>query len=147
MANLIPEEGTRFEDPELVTTQVREYSKLKESIDFLETRQAELREKLFAHLDGEGEPDDKGNIFIELDSAINDVVRIEKQRRVTRKLDELTAEQVIETLGLGDEVYKTVRVLDEDALMAAHYEGKISEEDIELMFPAKVVWALRLAKK
>ena len=40
-----------------------------------------------------------------------------------------------------------VRVIDEDALMAAHYDGDITEEEIDEMFPVTVVWALRTPKK
>jgi hypothetical protein len=31
--------------------------------------------------------------------------------------------------------------------MAAHYEGKLTEEELDDMFPVSVVWALRTVKK
>jgi hypothetical protein len=147
MAKVIEEEGVRFSDPNSLEAQVREYVKVKATIDQMETRQRELREALFAQLDEEGFEDDKGNVIIELDSAIDDVVRIEKQRRVTRKLDEDIAEEIIKDHDLGDVVYKTIRVIDEDALMAQMYEGNLSEEEVDRMFPSKVVWALTTKKK
>jgi 16S rRNA A1518/A1519 N6-dimethyltransferase RsmA/KsgA/DIM1 with predicted DNA glycosylase/AP lyase activity len=113
----------------------------------MEARSRELREALFAKIDAEGYEDDKGNITLELDSAVEEVTRIEKQRRVTRKLDESIAEELIKERGIEDAVYKTIRVIDEDALMAQMYEGHISEEDIDQMFPSKVVWALMTKKK
>ncbi len=146
MAKLIPEETPRFSDPDSLEGQISEYVKVKASLDILTTRQKELRDKLFEQLDQFGEEDSKGNIQLELDSAIDGVARLEKQRRVTRTLNELVAEEIIEANGLGEEVYKIVRQIDEDALMAAHYEGKISEEDLDNMFPAKVVWALMTKK-
>jgi hypothetical protein len=146
MAKLIPEEAPRFSDADSLEGQISEYVKVKASLDILTTRQKELRDKLFEQLDQFGEEDSKGNIQLELDSAIDGVARLEKQRRVTRTLNELVAEEIIEANGLGEEVYKTVRQIDEDALMAAHYEGKISEEDLDNMFPAKVVWALMTKK-
>lgn len=147
MAKVITEEVTRFEDPETLDAQVREYAKLKASMEVLETRSKQLREKLFEHLDGEGFEDDKGNILIELPAPIDGITRIEKQRRATRKLDELTADTILEELGLTDEVYELKRVINEDALMGAFYEGKITEEQLDEMFPVNVVWALRTVKK
>jgi hypothetical protein len=40
-----------------------------------------------------------------------------------------------------------VRVIDEDALMASFYEEKITEEQIDEMFPVVITWALRTPKK
>ena len=147
MAKVIKEEVSRFTDPESLEAQVREYGKVKSSMEILETRSKELRTKLFEHLDAEGEEDDKGNVQLELPEAIDGITRLEKQRRTTRKLDEMTAETIIEQAGLEDEVYEMKRVINEDALMAAYYEGKITEEQLDEMFPTNVVWALRTIKK
>jgi hypothetical protein len=146
VAKLIEEEGTRFSDPNDLNSQVQEYLKLKASMAILEARQKELRDKLFTAIDEAGEVDDKGNINLDLSAEIDGVVRLEKQCRVTRKIDELKADEVISENGL-DDVYKTVRVIDEDALMAAHYEGRITADDLDAMFPPKVVWALTTKKK
>jgi len=147
MANTAPEEGVRFSNPDDLESQVREYIKVKTTMESLEARQKELREKLFEKIDEKGFEDDKGNVILELDSTIEEVVRLEKQRRVSRKIDETKADELIAEKQLGDEVYEMKRVINEDALMAAHYEGKISEEELDEMFPAKVVWALTTKKK
>lgn len=147
MAKLIEEEAPRFLDPETLEAQVSEYAKLKASMEVLEARSKQLREKLFEHLDTEGFEDEKGNIQLDLPSPIDGVLRIEKQRRATRKLDEVTAETLIEEIGLSDEVYEMKRVINEDALMAAFYEGKITEQQLDDMFPVSVIWALRTVKK
>lgn len=147
MAKVIEEERIRFSNPDSIEAQVREYLKVKSTLEHMEARQRELREALFTKIDEEGYEDDKGNLTLELESAIDDVVRIEKQRRVTRKLDEQVAEEIINERGIADEVYKMVRVIDEDALMAQLYEGKVSEEEIDKMFPSKIVWALTTKKK
>ena len=147
MANTAPEEGIRFSVPDDLESQVREYIKLKATMESLESRQKELREKLFAKIDEDGFEDDKGNVVLELAATVEEVVRLEKQRRVTRKIDEIKADEVIAEKQLGDEVYEMKRVINEDALMAAHYEGKISEEELDEMFPAKIVWALTTKKK
>lgn len=146
MANIIPEEQ-RFANPDDITSQIREYIKLKQSIDIMDTRTSELREKLFSEIDQEGYEDDKGNHQLDLESEIDGIIRLEKQRRVSRKLDELKAEEIISELGLTEELYDMKPVLNEDALMAAFYEEKITEQQLEEIFPIKVTWALRTVKK
>lgn len=146
MANVIPEEG-RFSDPESLESQVREYARVKATMELLDTKAKELREKLFEVLNAEGYEDEKGNLQFELPTAIEGITRIEKQRRTVRKLNEARAEEIIDGLGLGDTLYEMKQVINEDALMAAFYEDKITEEELDEMFPTSVTWALRTVKK
>ena len=146
MANLIPEEG-RVVNPDDFNSQVREYIKIKRSREIFEARAKELREKLFSVLDDEGLADEKGNLQYDLENPIDGVVRLEKQRRSTRKLNEFRAEEIIEAAGLSDDVYEMKRVINEDALMAAYYQDKITEEQLDEMFPVTVAWALLTKKK
>lgn len=147
MVKIIEEDGVRFTNPDSLESKVREYAKVKSTIEIMEGRSKELRESLFDFIETEGFEDDKGNIQLELPGEVEGIVRLEKQRRVSRKLDEAVAEPIIEQHGLGDSVYRMVRVIDEDALMAAMYEGKLTEEEVDSMFPSKVVWALMTKKK
>jgi hypothetical protein len=147
MAKIIEEESRVPMDPEDFQANAREYVMLKKTLDGLEARQKELREKLFAKLDLEGQEDSSGNMFIELTADIDGIRVIEKQRRTSRKLDENIAEALIAEKGLEDKLYKTIRVIDEDAVMAAHYNDELTEEEIDQMFPSKVTWALMTKKK
>ena len=147
MARIADEDIPRFDDPDSVNAQVREYMMVKKTIEQMETRSKELREKLFSVLDTEGLEDSNGNIQFELPDAIEGIARIEKQRRVSRKLNEPKAEMILQERGLYDDIFVLKPTLDEDALMAAFYEGKITEEELDDMFPATVVWALRTLKK
>jgi len=140
-------EPREFSNPDDPNAQITEYIRLVASIDHMDERRKELREKLFAYLEEEGFEDEKGNLQLPLANPIEGVLRIEKSGRRTRKLDEMKAEEIIEANNLGESVYKMVRVIDEDALMAAHYEGKLTEEELDEMFPVSVVWALRTVKK
>ena len=146
MAKVIggPREFANPDDPE---TKISEYIRLSLSIDSLEVRKKELRDDMFAILDEDGLEDDKGNLLYDFSAPIEGVIRLEKQRRTSRKLDEDAATDIIEATGIADAVYKTVRVIDEDALMAQYYEGNITEEQIDEMFPTTVIWALRIPKK
>jgi len=147
MAKIIEEESRLPQNPDDFQAQAREYVMLKKSIEGLEARQKELREKMFEKLDAEGQEDASGNVFIELDTEIDGVRVIEKQRRTSRKLDQPIAEAIIIQKGLEDTLFKTIRVIDEDAIMAAHYNDELTEEEIDQMFPSKVTWALMTKKK
>jgi len=145
MAKKSPEEPRNTDGTDLIS-RTKKYAFLKSQLDYLEKEQKALREELFEFLDGEGEIDDKGNIMVQLPQEVEGFNSIIKQRRVTRKVDELKAEEIITSHGLEDSLYKTVRVVDEDALMAALYEEVLTEEEVDEMYPPKVVWALVLKK-
>jgi hypothetical protein len=140
------DEPRQFNQDDLVG-QAKEYVSIKKNIEQYETRQKELKALLFEKIDTEGYEDDKGNIWLELPEVIDDFVSLQKQKRVTRKIDEMIAEDLIEKKGLTDRLYKTVRVVDEDELMAALYEGLLTEEEVDEMFPSKIVWALMMSKR
>lgn len=146
MARLKPEE-VRNVDVNDFAAQTKEYNFLKKQIDYLTSQQKELREKMFATLEESGEVDDKGNLVIELEKDVDGVNTVMKQRRVSRKINEPKAEEIIEAKGLEEKLYKTIRVIDEDALMAALYSDELTEEEIDEMYPQSIVWALVLNKK
>jgi hypothetical protein len=135
----------REEDP--LIKDAREYSFLKQQIEFLEKQQKEVRERLFTQLDELGEVDDKGNVIIELPEEVNGFGAVVKQRRVSRKIDELVADEIITEKRMEEQLYKTIRVVDEDALMAALYNDELTEAEIDLMYPQKIVWALVMNKR
>lgn len=143
----IAESESRFADPNDVMSQAKEYIYVKNQLDYLTEKSKVLRNQLFDHLDQEGEYDSKGNILIELDSEIDGVTAIKKERRVSRKVDEIAAEMIIAEKNLEDKLYKTIRVIDEDALMAALYSDDLTEEEIDRMYPEIVTWALKTLKK
>lgn len=146
MANRI-DEDIRFSDPNDINSQVREYVKLKASVTHMEARQKELRDKIFEYLDTHGDEETSGSLSLYLDEDIDGVCRVQKTRRVKRTLNEELAETIIEQAGIADDVYEIKRVINEDALMAAYYNEKITEEQLDEMFPASVTWALNTLKK
>jgi len=140
-------DGPREFNSDDLIGQTTEYAMLKKNIEQYEARQKELKASLFEKIETDGFEDDKGNLWLELPEPVEGYVSLQKQKRVTRKIDEMLAEDLIEKKGLADRLYKTVRVVDEDELMAALYEGLLTEEEVDEMFPAKVVWALMFSKK
>lgn len=144
MARVKPEEVRDTTND--IVAQTREYAHLKKQIESLEKLQKELRNKLLERLDEDGDFDGSGNYMIELPEDVDGVRSIVKQQRVSRKIDESVAEQIIEQRGLQDKLYKTIRVIDEDAVMAALYSDELTEEEIDQMYPKHIIWALVLRK-
>lgn len=136
----------RFSDENDLIARTKKYAFLKSQLDYFEKEQKALRALLFENLDEIGEEDDKGNIVIELSEEVEGYSSVVKQRRVSRKIDETRAEEIIAEHGLEEELYKTIRVVDEDALMAALYEDVLTEEEVDEMYPQSITWALVLKK-
>lgn len=146
MARIKDEEPRMGVEDDLMA-QAKHYAFVKEQLEYWEKQQKELKAKLFERIDSEGEEDSSGNVVIELPEDINGVVAVVKQRRVSRKINEARAEEIIAEHGMEDTLYKTIRVVDEDALMAALYNDDLTEEEVEEMYPANVVWALVMKKR
>lgn len=145
MARVKNEELRNVDETDLIA-RAKKYSFLKSQLDYLEKEQKALRAELFEVLDTQGVEDDKGNIIVELPEEVDGYASLVKQRRVSRKIDEDKAEEVITAHGMEETLYKTIRVVDEDALMAALYNDELTEAEIDEMYPQTVVWALVLKK-
>ena len=145
MARVKDEELRNVDETDLIA-RAKKYSFLKSQLDYLEKEQKALRAELFEVLDTQGVEDDKGNIIVELSEEVDGYASLVKQRRVSRKIDEDKAEEVITAHGMEETLYKTIRVVDEDALMAALYNDELTEAEIDEMYPQTVVWALVLKK-
>jgi hypothetical protein len=137
-----------FSGDDLIS-QAREYVSAKKNIDMYEERTKELKTSLFSHIENDGFEDDKGNVWLELPEPVDEFLSVQKQKRTVQKIDKAseTAIDAIKAKGLGDRLLKMVENVDEDELMAAVYDGTLTEEEVEAMFPTKVTWALVLSKK
>jgi predicted hydrolase (HD superfamily) len=82
----------------------------------------------------------------ELPTAIAGISALVKNRRVSRKLDEERALEIIKEHGLEDELVEMKPSIKEDAVMAALYEDKLNENEVDQMFPSTVTWALTTKK-
>ena len=118
-----------------------QYLKLKSLADDTAARANTLKAELAEAVDALGTPDDRGHLWLDLSGNVEGFVALQRQKRVSQSLDEQTADRILSERGIRERCIKTVEVLDEDAVMAALYEGVLSEQDIDEMFPKKVVWA------
>lgn len=72
------------------------------------------------------------------------VIGFKRQRRVSQNLDEAATLGLLEKKKLLDKCTKTVTVLDEDEILAANYEGLISDEELQALYSESENFALLL---
>jgi len=125
---------------------VRQNAVLKDRVDSTTSIQNEIKNKLRDGIKELGEEDDQGHIVIEINDEVTGIRRVMQQRKVSKSLDMSIAEDILREKGLYESCVTMVPVLDEEAIMAAYYEGTVTEEDIDKMFPAKIGWALVMSK-
>lgn len=135
-------------DPSLepIRKEVQQYVFLKEEVTAIEARVGVLRKRIMTAVEDLGEANDKGSLILPINDTTSNTANVVKQRRVSKVFDEDKANDLLKEKGLFDSVTKTITVLDQDAVMAAYYDGKLTDADIETMFPEKVSWALILEK-
>jgi hypothetical protein len=126
---------------------VRQFLSVKGRINDLSKEESTLKAELSALVDAEGEPDEKGNLWYPLPQEVNGVVSLQRQRKVSQRLDEEVAQKILQDKKLTERCYKMVPVLDESEVMACLYEELLTEEDIDAMFPKSVSYAFIPSKK
>jgi len=129
-----------------ITSTVRQYLSLKDEAALLTNRTNQLKEQLLAVVDQE-DSDDRGHKKIVVEDKIKGKVTLTKQRKVIKNLDMNIAEDILTAKGIKDKCLKMVPTLDESAIMSAFYEGLLTEDDIDAMFPAKVIYAFLVDAK
>jgi len=134
-----------MELPEIIDY-VRQNVVLSERISELTAMQSELKKSLREGIALLGIENDKGHVVIDLDDEVSGVRSIMQQRKVSKNLDIDVAETILKAKGLHERCVEMLPVLNEDEIMKAYWEGDITEEDIDAMFPAKVTWALVTTK-
>lgn len=127
---------------------VREYILLKEQQSRLAKREKELKAEIMEFLEQYGDPygEEGQNRAMTLPSAIRGVTAVVRQRRVSTLVDETAAEAVARAHNLYERLFRPVMALDEGAVVVALEEGLLTDNDVERVFPKKVVHALVLEK-
>lgn len=138
MPNIIPPDRKPVSN---VLGKVQHFISLKRQIEDLTKEQVELKTFLSDLVDAEGEPDDKGHLWYSLDQEVDGYRSLQRQRKVSQSLDMQEATRILKEKGLDSRCFVMQPVLDEDAVMSCLYEGLLTEEDVDTMFPKKITWA------
>jgi hypothetical protein len=132
-------------DIDAIKKYAKQFITLRDEVGVLTTRQTELKNRLMKELDG-AEADMNGHRVYEFSDEHFGDVKLTKQRRVSKSLNMEVAEEILNRKGIKDTCIKMVPVLDEGAIMSAFYEGYLTEEEIDAMFPAKESYAFLVNK-
>jgi hypothetical protein len=140
-------EATEPTETDTLVRETRSFLRVKNTADMLKKEADQIRDRLAEIVMSTGEADENGSVWLDLPDEIEGIVALKRERRVSQSLDADEAERILESKGLAARCYKTIPVLDEDEVMAALYEGLLTEADIDTMFPKKVSWAFVPSKK
>lgn len=118
-----------------VVALVEQYLHAKAQADMFDDRVGQLKQRLMDIVRDGGETDDKGHAWFELAHVVEGpegkkFEKLQRQRRVSQRLDPDAAERILKRRKLWDQCSRMERVLDEDAVLAAGYEGKLSEAEL-----------------
>lgn len=128
-------------DTDSITQDVQAYVMIKDQIGVLTAKQTEIKKRLQTAVTELGEVDGRGHQVLEINDPISGVDKITNQRRVSKSLDMDTAEKILTERDILEDCLEFVPTLNEEAIMKSFYEGKLTESDIDAMFPSKVSYA------
>jgi len=128
-----------------IESMYKEYVLLKKNIDDLTARQNVIKKELMSFVDGYGLEDDKGHKWYDM-PEYGGYNGMQKQRRVSQSVDENAAQSILEDKGLAERCFEVKPVLNEQSVMECVYEGLLTEDDVDTMFPQKVTNAFVLKK-
>lgn len=129
-----------------IKSKVRQYLALKDEEALLAKRTNQIREELLLEVEA-AEFDERGHKKLVIEDEFKGEVTLTKQRKVSKSLDMDIAENILTSKGIKDKCIKMVPTLDEASIMSAFYEGLLTEEDIDAMFPSKVTYAFLVKAK
>lgn len=109
-------------------------------------RQKTLRDRLAELVEQFGDTDSDGHIFLDLPREIDGFGSLKWEKRVSRSLDADKAEDMLKGKRLLKSCQTTITVLDESKIEALVFQGKITTEEWDEIFPAKEIRALKPVK-
>jgi hypothetical protein len=128
-------------------TKIREFLNYKTQIDKLTKASNEIKGDLMEAVELSGEEDTEGHYWLQLPEEISGYTSLQRQRRVTKKFDMEEAERILKERGLYEDCVEMVPMVNEEKVLAALYTGKISEDEIDSMYPKTISWAFVPSKR
>jgi hypothetical protein len=138
MPNIIPPDKKPVDS---ILSKVQHFINLKRRIEDLTKEQAEVKSFLSDLVDAQGEPDDKGHLWYPLEQEVEGYRSLQRQRKISQTLNHDEASRILQEKNLHGRCYIIQPVLNEDEVMACLYEGLLTEEEVDMMFTKKIVWA------
>ena len=115
---------------------------LKDRAAQLELMIKPLKQRISEEVDMNGDKDSKGHVWWNIGETL-----LQRQRRVKTSQDFEAAERIFNEKNLYDECVKFVPAINDDAVYAAFQEGRLTEEDLQEIYPVEESWALVIPKE
>lgn len=125
-----------------VNATAREYMMVKAEIAKMEKHQKALRDSLMEVIEKAGYEDDLGHKWIDLDESVAGISGLQRQRRVSRGTDMESATEILKALDLFEECTEIQYVLNEDAIYKALFDERLTDADIDTIYPQHETFAL-----
>lgn len=132
--------------PKNIVLWFREWLGIKTQADTLAKRQKELRDRLAGAIETEGYADDKGSLFLDLPEEIDGFGALKYERRVVQSLNEDRAAALVKAKKLEKRCIVMVPVLDQEEIFKAHYDGLITQEELDSIFDTSENFAFKQVK-
>jgi hypothetical protein len=122
-----------------------------------EYHEGTLKKALLGELEHRGERQDKKETLL-LDEPLmftsykdgkpreKKIVGCERRERTTQSLNEARTMRLLERKGLVDECTEQITVLNEDAVLAANYQGKITDKELAALYDDNTTHAFWLTE-
>jgi hypothetical protein len=133
-------------DPE-IEDYIHHYLQFRHGRERLQKNEDTAKKHLMTYLAEQGEVDDRGSSYFELEEPIDNVTGVKRERRVSQILDEDVAMEIVAKYGLEDSCLETITVLNEDGLLAANFAGVIPDEEVKRLYSEKETFAFILMKE
>jgi hypothetical protein len=124
-----------------------QWATMKSEGDLIAKRQKELRDEMTAEVQEKGIPDEKGSLYLNLHTEVTVGSKtyrtLKSERRVSERLDETAAEQLLAGKGLLERAMKTVVVFDPNELYVLNQEGLLSDDELDSLIVISESWAFK----
>lgn len=105
----------------------------------LETRKNRIKAVVQKY--GETDPE-TGSLFLDLGETLhNGIAVLKNQCASSNRMNEEMAQEILTDKGLWEEMVEWIPVPDESRIRAAFYDNKITQDELDRMFPTRVQYA------
>lgn len=130
-----------------VLARFTEYAGLRAQREILERREGEIKKELNAAVEQFGWKDDQNHEYLNFPEPIAGFEGLKRTCRKYPTLNREAAMKILKRKGLLEDCTVTVVEVNEDAVRAAHFDGKLTQKDIDAMFTWKINYAFTPEKK
>lgn len=138
MAKIVREAPTSEFDEAYTRRVVEDFKNHKSLLEQAQKRTDALKAELTEMLIAYGNPDEKGNIWIDLGD-----VELKRERRVSKSFNSSAAEAWAKENGHWDTVKEVIEVLSEDKLLGLAWNNEDIQEKVKTFYVEKETWALK----